>query len=161
MRRQNILQLLCTLPAGCQCCCFRLPWSPSPAVRQSAFSAAPSAHLADPSRDVVAGPCSCLLSSWRHLCQLHLCLLTPCGCVFSWPACSCGKGTVVCLMYPVRHIALAAIFRACKANKLQWYLKPQPGAQAGHCADENVPEDLTLAELKCELLCCAVQLSIA
>lgn len=37
---------------------------------------------------------------------------------------SCGKGTAVVLLHTAEHLAMAAIFKACKANRLQWYLGP-------------------------------------
>lgn len=79
-----------------------------------------------------------------------------CCCCLCFPAClpacpkhSCDKGSVVCMVHPVRHISLAAIFRACKANKLQWYLKQPADVPLVTCADENVP-DLTIKQLKSE-----------
>jgi hypothetical protein len=37
---------------------------------------------------------------------------------------SCGKGTAVVLLHPPEHLAMAALYTACKANNLQWYLGP-------------------------------------
>lgn len=42
----------------------------------------------------------------------------------SCPLHSCGKGTAVVLLHTAEHLAMAAIFKACKANRLQWYLGP-------------------------------------
>lgn len=64
------------------------------------------------------------------------------------PSCSCGKGSVVVLMHPAQHLSMAAIFRACRANRLQWYLGPpsDAGAEPG---EVKVP-DLPLEQLKGE-----------
>jgi hypothetical protein len=54
---------------------------------------------------------------------------------------------VVVLMHPAQHLSMAAIFRACRANRLQWYLGPP--SDAGEPGEVKVP-DLPLEQLKGE-----------
>lgn len=56
------------------------------------------------------------------------------------------------LMHPAEHISMAAIFRACKANRLQWYLGPPPGdkEEKQRSIGEVVVPDLQLDRLKGE-----------
>lgn len=65
-------------------------------------------------------------------------------------AACCGKGCAVVLMHPAEHISMAAIFRACKANRLQWYLGPPPGdkEEKQRVIGEVVVPDLPLDKLK-------------
>jgi hypothetical protein len=64
-------------------------------------------------------------------------------------------------MHPAEHISMAAIFRACKANRLQWYLGPPPGdkEEKQRVIGEVVVPDLPLDKLKGKLgssgCCCA------
>jgi hypothetical protein len=60
----------------------------------------------------------------------------------------------VVLMHPAEHISMAAIFRACKANRLQWYLGPPPGdkEEKQRSIGEVVVPDLPLDKLQGELL---------
>lgn len=82
--------------------------------------------------------------------QQHACTCcSPIPWLFS--ARSVGKGQVVVLLYSETHVALGCIFKACKANQLQWYLGP-PEDQEKQKQKQNTPGYVEIPELSVEKL---------